>query len=247
MKFVSLFFVLFLAILCIPACGGKPSKSAAPALGKSAALFISAKGGLWMRNAPDASGEKVVILPYRAEVKSLGVTNDIVVIGGVSGKWTKIEWRGSTGFAFGGFLTDVRPPEPPAVKSEPGEPPYDLVLFNTVLDKTFVEDLPPDQQMDSFSCVIRYDGSYESEQLLGGSGSDKVNGIWSVIMADGGGFNFRLQGMTVRRVVAEQETVTKSEFNEGVVQITLSNGVYWMSTFEIPNGSFGDRKMSLVN
>jgi hypothetical protein len=36
-------------------------------------------------------------------------TGDIITIAGARGRWSKVDWEGTVGWVFGGFLTDVPP------------------------------------------------------------------------------------------------------------------------------------------
>ncbi|MEM7183366.1 MAG: SH3 domain-containing protein [Spirochaetota bacterium] len=79
---------------------------------KSKYLWVTAKGGLRVRESAGLRGKKVGLLEEGDKVKFLEEQGESKTISGTTGKWTKVEYReykkyGSTkttGWVFGGFL-----------------------------------------------------------------------------------------------------------------------------------------------
>jgi uncharacterized protein YgiM (DUF1202 family) len=66
--------------------------------------WVTADVGLNMRAAPDLKAEKIGLIPYGEKVKLIEETGDRITISGATGKWSKVQWKGKTGWVFGGFL-----------------------------------------------------------------------------------------------------------------------------------------------
>jgi len=77
----------------------------------TAVLFVTANAGLKLREQPDQNAKQVTLIPYGAEIKFLEEQGDPVTIAGKTGKWTKVSWKENTGWAFGGFLSETKPPD----------------------------------------------------------------------------------------------------------------------------------------
>jgi|GEM_PF-4292998 len=69
-------------------------------------LWVTAEPGLRMREAPNEKAKKIVTIPYGEEVIFIEETGDEITVSGATGRWTRIEWNGKTGWVFGGFLSD---------------------------------------------------------------------------------------------------------------------------------------------
>lgn len=67
--------------------------------------YVSAQAGLRMRDKPDLDGEKLGVIPYNTKVKMLQITGDKMFIAGETGYWTEVDYNGSRGWVFGGFLS----------------------------------------------------------------------------------------------------------------------------------------------
>ena len=77
----------------------------------TAGLYVTAKSGLKLREQADRNGKVVVLIPCGSEVKFIEEKGEPVSISGSSGKWTKIQWKEHSGWAFGGFLSKTKPPD----------------------------------------------------------------------------------------------------------------------------------------
>lgn len=71
--------------------------------------LVDAKGGLKVRQEPDAKGKVITTLKDGSTVAVLEETGDPVMISGQTGKWTKINAGSITGWVFGGFLVSDIP------------------------------------------------------------------------------------------------------------------------------------------
>jgi len=73
--------------------------------------WISAASGLRMRDQPNLSGKKLDVIPYGERVNWLAEKDEVVYLAGTSGKWTKVKWGNTTGWVYGGFLSDLYNPD----------------------------------------------------------------------------------------------------------------------------------------
>ncbi|MBN1798555.1 MAG: SH3 domain-containing protein [Spirochaetales bacterium] len=58
-----------------------------------------------MREAPNLGAKKIGLIPYGEQVLLIEETGAPVAISGITGRWSKINWKGKAGWVFGGFLT----------------------------------------------------------------------------------------------------------------------------------------------
>ncbi|MCB1172494.1 MAG: SH3 domain-containing protein [Leptospiraceae bacterium] len=80
----------------------------------SISMFVAANSGLVVRDAPNTKGKKLGVLPFGSEVNVVKQAPDQVSIGGKHGRWTQIDFEGTQGWVFGGFLTANVPAKPRA-------------------------------------------------------------------------------------------------------------------------------------
>lgn len=73
-------------------------------------MYISADGGLRMRDKPSTDGSKIVTIPDKSEVLLTEETGDTITISGKNGRWSKIKYEKYEGWVFGGFLVESKPP-----------------------------------------------------------------------------------------------------------------------------------------
>jgi len=71
---------------------------------KSADSYVTAKGGLRMRDAASTKGKKAGLIPHGTKVEILETSGDDMTISSATGKWTKVKWGEKVGWVFGGFL-----------------------------------------------------------------------------------------------------------------------------------------------
>lgn len=71
--------------------------------------YINAKSGLTLRELPDRTSKKIILIPYMEEVYTIEETDVKETIEDKEDIWIKVEYRSSTdtyvGFLFKGFLT----------------------------------------------------------------------------------------------------------------------------------------------
>jgi hypothetical protein len=71
--------------------------------------FVTANDGINLREAPDQDGKVVTLIPIGSEVKIIEERWDTLTLDEKTGKWTKVEWKEFSGWAFGGFLSESKP------------------------------------------------------------------------------------------------------------------------------------------
>ena len=101
MKSGILFFVIMLLLLF-----SQCEKSGE----KGSERWVIAKSGLRLRNTPDLNGKRLSLIPYGSQVRLLDEKGPALVIGDRTGKWSRIVWKKTEGWVFGGFLSRSRPP-----------------------------------------------------------------------------------------------------------------------------------------
>lgn len=65
---------------------------------------VQTAAGLTMREQPTTSAKSIIIIPDGSTVKILGKGSAEETIGGKTSVWYQVEWSGSRGWVFGGFL-----------------------------------------------------------------------------------------------------------------------------------------------
>ena len=74
--------------------------------------YVTAPSGLSLRAGSNLNSDKVLTLPYGAEVKFVNSPeHTAMTVEGIQGKMIEINYQGATGFAFDGFLTTLAPPQ----------------------------------------------------------------------------------------------------------------------------------------
>lgn len=99
MKKISILILSAALAIAITGCGKKEIEA-------KKTLIVKAQSGLVMRQAPDTGSAKVSLIPYGEEVEVIEEQGSSVEISGVSGKWTKVAWKGNSAWVFGGFLKE---------------------------------------------------------------------------------------------------------------------------------------------
>lgn len=99
MKTTKLLIATTLASLALMATVCKPKVT------DTGIRYVAVKDGLNMREEPSPSGKKMLTIPYRQEVQKLEEGPESFTIDKTEGKWTKVTWKGKTGWVFGGFLS----------------------------------------------------------------------------------------------------------------------------------------------
>lgn len=65
---------------------------------------VVAPSGLNLRAAPSLSSKVITAIPFRARVSVIGKNEQTTTVASVSGQWLQVSWKGTTGWAFSGFL-----------------------------------------------------------------------------------------------------------------------------------------------
>lgn len=74
-------------------------------------LFVHAPSGLKLRATPD--GDAIVTVPYGSKLKVLEdkIMNPSKMVEGLQGCWAKVDYNGTTGFIFDGYLSFLPAPK----------------------------------------------------------------------------------------------------------------------------------------
>lgn len=102
MNFKRFTILIFLVCLFLE-CGKKQEQSNANK------QYVSAVGGLKMRDMPNKDGKAIALIPQGSEVVVLEETGQEEEVSGRRGKWAKIRYGSQEGFVFGGFLASELP------------------------------------------------------------------------------------------------------------------------------------------
>jgi len=99
MKNVIKIFALFLISSTILYGNNKPTEGST--------LQVLAPSGLKLRTSPSMDAGVITVMPHGAEVYLLEFepTNKVIRVDWVDGKWMKVDYEGTIGWAFDGFLT----------------------------------------------------------------------------------------------------------------------------------------------
>lgn len=76
-------------------------------------VYVFAKDGLRLRFLANTEGGVIITIPYGSKVEVLETEEPMVEINGKFGKWKKVKFNNQIGWAFGGYLSDKRPPDRP--------------------------------------------------------------------------------------------------------------------------------------
>ncbi|WP_165779495.1 SH3 domain-containing protein [Leptospira harrisiae] len=86
---------------------------------KSKNLYVTANESLSLREEPSVFSKVILTLPRGTLVKSLDEIDKQITITEKNGKWTKVEVYEITGWVFGGYLSEEKPPEKPLLPPLP--------------------------------------------------------------------------------------------------------------------------------
>jgi uncharacterized protein YgiM (DUF1202 family) len=81
-------------------------------------MYVTTKSGLILRDKPSKDGTKQRTIPYgdAAEVSEKTLKKE--VIGGKTGYWREVTYKGTSGYAFDAFLSDTKPTD---IKNTPAK------------------------------------------------------------------------------------------------------------------------------
>jgi len=68
-------------------------------------MYVNALEGLRVRNSPGLDGDRIALLDFKTEVVAKIEDENSVIIDGIEGKWTFIEFNDIKGWVFGGYLS----------------------------------------------------------------------------------------------------------------------------------------------
>lgn len=111
--------VIMLILVFSTSCKKGSEKTADEKNTISDKLYVSASAGLKLREQSNQNAKLIVVIPYGSEVNVIEESGEVLTIAGKTGKWTKIDWNGNKGWAFGGFL------EKTAVEKKPTETSFE--------------------------------------------------------------------------------------------------------------------------
>jgi hypothetical protein len=72
-------------------------------------MYVTTKSGLILRDKPAQTGTKQRTIPYGDAATVAEETLKKEVIGGKTGYWREVSYKGTTGYAFDAFLSDTKP------------------------------------------------------------------------------------------------------------------------------------------
>lgn len=189
---------------------------------------VNALSGLRVRENPQLNAKVVATLQHGLQVELLEEKDPEITIDGIKGKWSKISYEGTIGWAFGGFLADEEK----------------VLTIEKIMGGTFT--FTEIDGADSTSFSILPGGDFKAECLLHGSGSATIEADYRVVPKKlDNTIRLTLQGTAHGRHVAEVEKRWTQKFTNGEVIITLKDGVY-RGTLKCPIcGNFTDKKLSV--
>lgn len=98
--------ILIISVSLFIQCGKSDKSGELTKTVKTETRYISANGGLKLRDKPDTKGKVLGIIPDGAKVVLLEETGKAMTISGATGKWSNVKWVDETGWVFGGFLSE---------------------------------------------------------------------------------------------------------------------------------------------
>lgn len=78
--------------------------------GSGIGMYVTAKSGLLIRADANTNASKLGLAPYGSRVEVLEQSEETMTIGGKTGHWTRVNFEGTEGWSFGGYLS-ATPPE----------------------------------------------------------------------------------------------------------------------------------------
>jgi hypothetical protein len=191
---------------------------------------VCTKAGLRMRETPDQKGKQIALIPDSEKIVVLEEKSDEITISGKKGKWTRIEWKGKTGWAFGGFLcVDISPEEQAAVDKH-------LLDISEFTGKTLVYGEPSSGEYRTIE--IRKNKTIEIYDSTTIDGTCKITGKYEVLRNDGI-VEIKITGVTMS--VSRYDKNTKSKPDDFTIEIEKDKPDY-LVTGQIPDLGKLDKK-----
>jgi hypothetical protein len=76
-------------------------------------MYVNSPEGLNIRSAPNVYSEKITTVPNKSAVQIKDIDHNLVTIGDIKDNWYLVNYNGTNGWMFGGFLLEKLPYEPP--------------------------------------------------------------------------------------------------------------------------------------
>ena len=97
--------IIRVIVICLLATGCKQSQTEQ--------WYTTAPSGLNLRATASPASQALILIPYGEAVEVLEKFNEAQVIGGQSGSWFRVQYKGKVGFLFSGYLSSTPPPAQP--------------------------------------------------------------------------------------------------------------------------------------
>ena len=105
------------------------------------ARWVVEKQGVRMREAPDASGKLIAVVPYASKMELVSEKNESLTIAGATGKWTEVKWNEKKGWVFGGFL-GRNDPKTTEIQDRPDLSPAEYNEIRAAVEKYYSANNP---------------------------------------------------------------------------------------------------------
>jgi hypothetical protein len=66
--------------------------------------YVSSAAGLVLREKPEVSGRKIILIPFAAKVTTEAGYSVKAQVDGIAAKWIPVRWAGKSGYVFDGYL-----------------------------------------------------------------------------------------------------------------------------------------------
>lgn len=187
--------------------------------------FVSATGGLRMRDKPDTTGNKLGTIPTGTKVDLLEETGKDMTIAGATGKWSKVKWGDKTGWVFGGFLAEMK------MGSKTDSNADGFTGSDSLIGKTII--FPQLDSRDELKITLYPDhtvrGDFLTEEYSGG----KIEGKYRFGDFKGGVLEVIISGKLKLITVTDKEVIVNKSFESKSVRIA-NKGDGFVGWNEIP-------------
>lgn len=85
-------------------------ESATPSLTVPGNAYVQSPGGLFLRESASTSSAKLAFMPYGESMWVLAIGETVETLQEATSQWLEVEFFGIRGWAFGGFISDSKPP-----------------------------------------------------------------------------------------------------------------------------------------
>jgi hypothetical protein len=77
--------------------------------------YVNSPKGLNLRSAADINSDKIMTVPNKSVVKIVDIDKNLIIIDDIQNNWYFINYNGTTGWLFGGYLSDNLPLDLPVI------------------------------------------------------------------------------------------------------------------------------------